>query len=164
MGKQVNFFMTPSEEQEFLSYIKSNGEILYTLNGERIHYNHNLDSKLSQVCIASKESKIYKYKSIIDLELSEVILLSRCRYMDNKIYEGRIYIMTNYFNQDKRLIKKPDWFIQFYEKYAKWIKKNYKIDPENKRWYIGNDAYKAYFKREKIMMPLFGTEIKFDKR
>jgi len=162
MGKQVNFFMLPADETEFLNFIKSTDKnvLIYPYRSPTITfrpikippkhfstdfwfhlwlYNPNF-GEINYSYI--KEQKHY----YVDEFKSPVIEFSRCGINDkSELSQGRLWIATAYVIKDNtgKLIwqNKPLELINWYEKIARWIKKKYiKIGKGQGAFYVTTDV------------------------
>lgn len=145
MGRQINFFMLPEDEEEFIRFVKSTGEVIVIpaiTNKMPVESVENLPKAFSKpywfsfyflnknLIEEAKYDYIEKQKHYhIDESKSLVIQFHRGGIEDNKILEGRIWIATAYVIKDSSgelvWVQKSKEFIEWYEKIARWLRKNY---------------------------------------
>jgi hypothetical protein len=143
MGKQINFYMMKSDEDEFISYIQANREVCIFLDRMKHSYIEELVSLPGKdvpgwfmVYLWDKtnspppkidyvpEQKHY----VVDFFESEVIQFSRSYLDKNRLVRGRIWAeMTKWQSGDtSTFTKKSDSFEKWFNKLSKWIKKKSK--------------------------------------
>lgn len=145
MGKQLNFFMLRTDEHEFLSFVKSTGNVvIYPYRAKKRPFKplKELAKPFSvpywmNVYLHNKAigTIVYRYiekqKSYyLDSDKSTVIEFSRCGLNKrNELLEGRIWIATAHVEKDfsgkLMWIQKPNEFTKWYEKIARWLRKNF---------------------------------------
>jgi hypothetical protein len=159
MGKQVNFFMLPSDEERFIAHI-------YNLSGVIVpHVQHT--EELKEVAVPLPASDIGRasemdivQKDAFDLVTfdriekqdiwlinefkSPVIQFRRSKVIDGKLLRGRIW--AEMYDDGafwpvpvNRIQYKGKEFERFYDSIARWIRRNFKLDPEWKM-YLGDAA------------------------
>lgn len=150
MGRQVNFYMLPEDEKQFIEFVRSTGDIaVYNWKNETPYPPEILEfpppfsvPSSFDYCIFNKSlGSAVKTTFIekqgyytIDMTNSLVIEFSRCGLKNNKLREGRIWaefkiVVGNSFQG------KEEEFLKWYQKIARWIKRNYKRMENG--WYIG---------------------------
>ncbi len=145
MGRQINFYMLPEDETEFIKFVKSIGNIeIHAYRSREIPFRSlkQLPKPFSvdfwgTVYLYNKAIGIVEYHYVekqkhyyISNDKSTVIEFSRSGLNDkNQLLEGRIWIATNYVVKDssEELVwkQKPKEFIEWYEKITRWLRKNY---------------------------------------
>lgn len=142
MGKQVNFYMTGKDEQEFLQFVKTTGDTVilpYTSPspeflpvqkvpeplsgrfwGDFWLFNRSVSSNLV-VEFISKQG----YYTIDGLQ-SSVIEFSRSFVKEGILKRGRIWAEITRLDKEKRvLLPKEVEFKEWYEVVAKWIRRRF---------------------------------------
>jgi hypothetical protein len=117
MGKQVNFYMTAEDEQEFLSYIRSDRDVgifKYTLPSTDIPFLNELpphgepfwaalwlwDRDHSPPPVLTYVER-QKYYTVAEVE-SEVIEFDRCGLDEGRLVRGRIWAEMNGLSGDTK--------------------------------------------------------------
>ncbi len=140
MGRQVNFFMHPEDENVFLDFLKTTGDVAYIpLPQKSMHLqtsdkitprNHPdcwlrvyLLLKTYSDDVIMEEVKSQRYW-LID-EFSPVIQFRRC-FFDGKILRrGRLYFVTSYYDEQGEKVSLPEPFLKWGARILSWIRKNY---------------------------------------
>jgi hypothetical protein len=143
MGKQMNFYMLKSDEDEFISYIQSDREVCIFLDRIKHPYIEGLKSLPDRdvpgwfmVYLWDKtnspppkidyvpEQKHY----VVDFFESEVIQFSRSYFDKNRLVRGRIWAeMKKLQSGDLSIMtKKSESFEKWFNKLSNWIKKKSK--------------------------------------
>ena len=157
MGRQINFFMTNSDEDKFIKYVKSTGDVL--LFGyisktsdfqplerlpETVTEKFSLGIWLFNRSISKNLETKYIYEQgyfLIDQFNSSVIEFSRCYQEGNAIFRGRIHADFTYMQDNKWINKEPE-FGKWYKQIASWLRRNYqRMDSVT---YIGPDAGRLF--------------------
>lgn len=127
MGKQVNFYMSESVQNNFIKFLEQNKFIFLNNNA----------SVISQVNLNNSRG-VYLYKEvygdikmrennkeIIDVMYSPVIEFTKTiiNEKEKKILRGRIWISQQYYDNTGKLLKKDKLFVDDYQKLSRWIKK-----------------------------------------
>lgn len=141
MGRQVNFFFSQNDEHEFIKQVNKNGFLIMDSTGYVI--DDPFSCPISQFYLALPDAKLkYSRYFLCSLE-SEIIEYSRCELKGNEMDRGRIWAEFRFWNANEEIVRKREVFEKAYEKLARWVKKNSRID-KNKFNYIGPGAYKMY--------------------
>lgn len=128
MGKQINFYMSETVQDQFLEYLKQ----------EKFQFLDNSSNKIDKPGIRDVFG-MYLYKP----EYGETILHSEGRVeLDSikspvieysktiikeeyrKVLRGRLWICTQYYAEDGSLTQKPEQLLKEYQRLVRWIKKN----------------------------------------
>jgi hypothetical protein len=140
MGKQVNFYMTATDEQEFVSFVRSDrrvGIFKYAVpsidpplldelpkEGEPYWYalwlwdrDHSPPPRLRYV------ERQHHY--VVEDSESEVIEFQRCGIRDGRLVRGRIWAEMNSRtnSNSKPLSKKSEAFCKWFDRLGNWIKR-----------------------------------------
>lgn len=145
---QVRFFMDKEDERLFCQHVIESGDVLVDRHGKEMPLGEIADDDFYHLYIASHESNLYVRKSgFLDDVRSDVIQFVRCKLKnDEEMDYGRLWFESIYYDDtftDKFV--KEEWIKKKYNKYARWIKKNYLINTD-KDFYIApgaNDKYKS---------------------
>ena len=155
MGRQINFFLHPDDQENFDTLLKSFGEVVL------IPYYHH-DKKISTVddTIVRDEkiegSRIYlvRQADFKDIKLeyysnynywlvadnkSPVLHFDRSIFKGNKIYRGRLYFQPQ-FVDNMQWIKKSDAFVNWADNIIKTVRRKLKKYKHK----MGNYEYTEY--------------------
>ncbi len=140
MGKQVNFYMTAEDEQEFLSYVRSDRDVgifKFDVPSTEIPFLNELppqgepfwaalwlwdrDHSPRPVLTYVERQKYYA----VEESQSEVIEFHRCGLDEGRLVRGRIWAEMNgwHGHDPATIIRKSDAFRKWYDRLAKWIKR-----------------------------------------
>jgi hypothetical protein len=168
LGKQVNFFMQPQDEQLFLSFVFSDPEtvLISRSNSEpsiqvidRLTYSDQLSKRgahlfwkrtfrIDPIDIHMVEYKQYnevvvdlistgKTGYVIDTAKAPVIEYAPSRNLGNGVINrGRIWAGMRYV-QDGLWVHKGKEFESWYDRIARWLRKNFSRTPESGFFYLG---------------------------
>lgn len=179
MGRQVNFFMLPEDEINYLTFLFGDPNVVFVNTTSDAHeprfistIESFIDNNKTQTLIYNQQFAIrpeiirayfmtvYNSETGTYTETNEVrfnvdqingpfIEYSRCKQKQNILYAGRIWAEMYYLQQGKFIHKGND-FVNWYELIARWLRKNlHKI--KEVAGYIGPEAMKRYLKGELIM-------------
>lgn len=163
MSKQTTFYMMPDEEQIFLDMIRKERDLKVisyrnATSDIKLYDSFPVGIPLAGYCYLwdtqNSPPPVIKYIAtqgyyLVDDKASELILFNRtqCFEKKKKIEHGRIFIDNKLWHDDV-LVERPKAFLQWYEKLAKWIRKNglYRADlgyvyPEMKQFLDENPEY-----------------------
>lgn len=142
MGRQVRFYMTREDEVEFLSFVRTTGDVKIIAqtseapNGDRFSTFQELqgrrlgsDCELWNASISPPpEFKHVPSRGIycLDFLQSEVINVSPSFLVDQRLTQGRLHIETTILAAKKELAWKGAEFLEWYEQLSRWIRRNYK--------------------------------------
>ena len=142
MGRQINFYVDRQTELEILDFIKrEGGKFMFDQSGE-IVFSDDFDKFRSAQngwlkCRFTKESfappKIERvFNEYMGREFDHCSV-SRCEIIefdggvvnlpDKKARSGRVYMMSDYYDEAGELVKKGENFTKFYERLVRFIKK-----------------------------------------
>jgi hypothetical protein len=146
MGRQINFYLHPDDYQEFEDLLKASGDILFL---PYYHYDNQVrtvDNTLS-VDIKMDGTRIYlvRRQDLTQIELRHienfgywlvddnhlpVLHYDRCRFDNNKIMRGRLYVEPS-FVKDMQWVNKSKEFISWSDSIIKTARrklKKYRFD------------------------------------
>jgi hypothetical protein len=141
MGKQVNFYMTAADEQEFVEFVRlSAGAILFmeVQPSETISPVANLPTAETPgwggICLWNREYSIppkLTYISqqrhyVVDKFESEVIEFHRSHLDEGRLVRGRIWAEMSGWKRDDpaTVFRKSDAFQRWYDRLANWIRRH----------------------------------------
>lgn len=150
MGKQVNFYMTPKDEETFLEELRGRGGVTILKARSPTASAIKLDNFPRQGTVESREGVVLWNPEVdstlvlapsrdlhfVDKDRSAVIEFSQSVATDEEIRRGRIWAeMTTPEGSDK-----SDGFRKWYDSVARWIRRNYQRNEDG--FYVGPDATK----------------------
>ncbi len=139
MGKQINFYMTNSDEEEFLNFVRSDrsvGVFMVTMPTDSIPLLTELpQSEIPfwlSICLWDRdnspqpnlryvtEQKYY----VVNKSTSEVIEFLRSNIKKRSISRGRIWAEMAMWESDGTLVRKSETFEKWYDRLARWIRRH----------------------------------------
>jgi hypothetical protein len=139
MGKQIRFYMTASEEDEFVHFAASSGDVILlpktsamkSPNGFRSFQEPSAEALGDSCHIWNKTCSpppIYEYVQSqgqfwLNFKESEVINLMRSRIAKDRMTMGRLQIDPFTERSDGSVVPKSELFMKWYDNLAKWIRK-----------------------------------------
>lgn len=171
MGRQINFFMFGSDEYKFLKYVNDTQNYVIDRLGnnisiDEIERNTYADDLVNRVFasyyIVAPNSKVeIDDKTGLNSIVSEVIEFSPSVIKHyTELWNGRIWIELKYLDENRNIVVKPKWFIDMFNLYQKWIKKNLRPN-KDKDFYVGDNAYKLKTEKGYRLMNSPKVEIDF---
>ena len=156
MGRQINFFMTSEDEKDFLDFARSTCNLTvlpYTskesvfkplvslppLKSQKFWMNAwlvNMDITHNVVTRFIPQQGYY----LVDEVASDVLEFSRSIPFDDRLNRGRIWaeFCSHFDDSTGQWVKKDEELVKWFEKLARWIRKNFK--KEDYLIYIGLGA------------------------
>lgn len=145
MGKQVNFYMTRSDEEAFLAFVRSDRDVgifKYTVPSKAIPFLEKLPEKGEPFWYAlflwdrhNSPPPILNYVKkqgyfVPDQYASEVISFSRSIYDEGRLVRGRIWAeMTGWKRDDPAMtFHKSESFQKWFDRLSNWIKRRSQIN------------------------------------
>lgn len=127
MGKQIRFFMGPSDERIFTDVLSGTGSKLVLNNATPILINATQGLGIVDTCYAVfPESRLVTSQSgFIDPVTSDAIEFSRSRIKDNRMMYGRLWVETWYYDEDGNKVQKDKWLSNKFNTLCKWVKSKY---------------------------------------
>lgn len=128
MGKQINFYMSKTTQRDFVEFLKQNNFLF--LNRDSAVIDDISFDNISTVYLYKRDyGNIIRHQSDIkDLDIikSSIIEFSKTRILKEKkkILRGRLWISTQYYDENNMIIKKEGVIIKDYQRLVRWIKKN----------------------------------------
>jgi hypothetical protein len=141
MGKQVGFYMSMSDEDDFMRFLRSDRNIGIFIDpiptqkiplleelpteetlGGSLLWLWDQDHSPAPTLKYSSEQRYY----LLDFFASEVIQFLRCNLDEGRLVRGRIWAEMNYWRYDDppTLIEKGTEFRKWYNRLASWIKRH----------------------------------------
>lgn len=147
MGKQINFYIDKTVEDEFMKQIFSQGFVLIAedLDNKKLVTFNDLETTNSQMYI------LYLYKKdfgpiVTDVECeyrldylrSPVIEFTRTLIKREKklIIKGRIWLESKFYDMNGEVVNKDPGLTKEYNSLVKWIKKNVPLQDISKGDFI----------------------------
>ena len=128
MGRQINFYMSKIVEKSFIEFLEQN-QFIFLNNDSSVINKTSPKGKFRWYLYKQDygDIKMNQYNmNIIDTKKSPVIQFRRTsiKEEEKKIFKGRLWIETQYYDGGEKLIKKNDIFIKEYQMLVRWIKKH----------------------------------------
>jgi hypothetical protein len=172
MGRQINFFLHPDDQEDFDKLLKSFGEVI-------LFRDYNYSNEVTTVPdtlirdIGKEKHRVYliRREDFKDIPLQyvqnydywyvksnplPVLHFDRSVYKDNKIQRGRLYFEPRYLSE-RGWVNKPDEFIIWAEKILKTVRNRLK----KYRYQMGNYNYTEYLGANALKW-LYETEAKVE--
>lgn len=149
LGKQISFYMLEKDEDEFLEFVNSTGDVVILPQasrfkgvekfnsfrelagrplGESCHlWNRSISHEPELVYVANKD---YYW---LDFMQSEVINVIRSKMVNQSLTMGRIHVEDIVDLDNGTLAKKSAEFLDWFARLSKWIKKQYPESCEGAR-------------------------------
>lgn len=146
MGKQIHFYMTNRDEINFINFIRSDRKTCIlpsNLSSENLECLEALPKKPTlswfKVWLWDMDHSPPPILSFVDKQnyyyveslFSEVIEFNRSYVDKNRLRPGRIYMQTGYWDESGAYVTKNDEFIKWFERLARWIRRNGKRHNES---------------------------------
>ena len=142
MGKQIQFYMTDQDEDEFIRFAKSNGDVLIlpqvseTQLGEAFSSFRDLAGRrLGEGCHLWNRSLSPKPRVdyfpvhggcyCLDFMQSEVVNVMRSKKLDEQLSKGRLHIEDTVLQSDGTIAAKSAHFMKWFSELSHWIKNSY---------------------------------------
>jgi hypothetical protein len=166
MGRQINFFLHPDDQEDFDKLLKSFGDVVLL---PYYHFDNEIATTANTIVrdIKKEGSRIYlvrpeDFKEIklvhiekfnywlIDDNSLPVLHFDRSVYIDNSIQEGRLYFQPQ-FVQNNEWVKKSDDFVNWADKIIKTVRRKlkkhkYQMGGYNYNLYLGENAMEWFDK------------------
>ena len=153
--------MLEADELNFLKFVMESGDYITDTKGLKIEIDDVIKSKEHKFYIVSPKSIVTTMTfGFVDYNSSEVIEFLRCANKNNNIEYGRLWAEFKFYDNNDLLISKDKAFEEKYNRYKRWITKNYKIS-KDKDFYIAQEAYKAYLDGDYSMIAFPSTKVEF---
>ena len=181
MGKQVNFFLHPSDQKDFSAFLKTFDDICFlsyfnksnkpTIIDDIILLDHLKEG--SRVHLARKQDlKNLRFQFIekfdywlVDNTISQVLDFDRCVVYDNELKSGRLYFQPKYvenlqwIEKNADFIKWSDNIIAKTKKYFKKYKFKFEDSPYEYILYLSPNTFKL-LEENKSLLGLTGDRLK----
>ncbi|HTE25080.1 hypothetical protein [Flavitalea sp.] len=155
MGRQINFFLHPGDQESFDKLLKSFGDVVLFRDYHNSNHLTTIDDTLIKD-IGKEKKRVYLMRpkdfKNIQLEYVEshhywhvnsrslpVVHFDRSVYINKTIERGRLYFEPRYVN-DNEWVNKPDDFINWADKVLKAVRRNLK----KYKYQMGNYNYTDY--------------------
>jgi hypothetical protein len=142
MGKQLAFYMVDQDEDEFIQFIRSTGDVLIlpqTSENERgeefTSFRDLAGRKLGEACHLWNRSlspittinyfPVHGGCYCVDFMQSEVVNVMRSKRVDNELSKGRVHIENMVLRPDGTVAEKRPDFVKWFTEICRWIKKRY---------------------------------------
>lgn len=141
MGKQLHFYMVDKDEDEFLQFVWSTGDVVILPQTSHLQGEETFSSfralagrKLGESCHLWNRSispePVIKYVPEqgyywLDFMQSEVINAMRSKSIDQTLSMGRLHIEDKVSRPDGSLTEKSVEFLKWFNELCRWIKKTY---------------------------------------
>lgn len=145
MGRSVYFFTGPHDEVSFFNEIQASGNKLCELylNEEGRLVAFSSDSVHAVVAsAASRVVRIGRSSRMVSLDDSDVLHLLRSRIIEatgdlvkrkpeialgeSLLVDGRLWLQTDYWDEQGVRRKKPHWLFESFERYKRWLSKEFR--------------------------------------
>ena len=142
MGKQIRFYMTNEDEDEFLDFVRSTGDVVILpqttdkAEGEEFTSFRDLsgrilgdDSHLWNRSISPKP--IIEYYDAhggcycLDFMQSEVVNVISSKQIGNELSMGRLHVEDVLLYPDGLVVEKGEEFLKWFDELSRWLRKSY---------------------------------------
>jgi hypothetical protein len=137
MGKQIQFYMSEADEDAFISYLRTTGDVVIVpqtssgkLTEEFRSFRELAGREFGESCHLWNRSissvpvlKHYPDKGYywLDFMQSEVVNVMRSKMTDNGLSMGRLHIEDKARNRDGSMTSKSDAFQTWFSTLCRWI-------------------------------------------
>lgn len=141
MGKQFLFYMVDQDEDEFIEFVRTTGDVVILAQTTRSHDGESFSSfrdlaghRLGEACHLWNRSlspqPVIKHIPAqgcywLDFTQSEVVNVMRSKSVDQTLSMGRLHIEDKRSRPDGSSFKKGYDFLNWFDELGRWIKKNY---------------------------------------
>jgi hypothetical protein len=162
MGRQINFYMLADDLSEFEEAIRSKESVLFVKDRLSAPEIQALDTltipemgttplflylvrkeDVEKVVIKSVAGKYWK----VDTLRSPAVELMRSYHNESLARRGRLYFQPGFYDSEGCWIDKPQAFIKWADSLLRWIRRNYRRDPQL-GFYVGPSAAKWVSERQ----------------
>lgn len=159
MGRQINFFISETLQDEFIDFLKENNYIFINSKTNHIYDLKSQDIRLTYL-YKPDYGDIITYEDCptrIDITKSPVIEFSKCFIKPNSniVIRGRLWISHNYYDKNNNLVEKSPTFTKDYNQLVRWIKKHVPYQP-----YTPTGKIKEYVSDEMLELQKQGYILK----
>lgn len=125
MGKQINFYMNESVQNQFMEWLKKNEFQFVDYYSKPISQPENKEVLGAYLYKPEHGEILLHSDGRMDSIKSSVIEYSKTvvKEAEKKVLRGRLWIETQYYEQSGNIIKKPEQFLKEYQRLVRWIKK-----------------------------------------
>jgi|WetSurMetagenome_2_1015567.scaffolds.fasta_scaffold465868_2 hypothetical protein len=157
MGRQIRFFFTEKDEEDFLQAIFEHGDFIIDSKGRQMTKHEIFKENPAKIYIKPTQAVVIMRESgYVEAFESNIIDYRRSRIQSNdpkKFQVGRLWIELIGYASNGSTFRKDKWIEDEYNYYKKWILKHCKIS-KNKDYYIGSTAYLLYKDKQYEMLDL----------
>lgn len=142
MGKQIQFYMIDQDEDDFIRFVRSTGDVLILpqtsdkeLGEEFSSFRELAGRRLGEACHLWNRSLSPKPKVdffpvhggcyCLDFMQSEVVNVMRSKRLDDKLSKGRLHIEDTVLLSDGTVAEKNVEYVKWFNELCRWIKKSY---------------------------------------
>jgi len=142
MGKQIRFYMVEEDEDEFIEFVRSTGDVailpqttdqdppeefirLQELSGRRLGEGCHLWNRSISQQPSFNFYNVHGGCYCLDFMQSEVVNVWRSHLSDGKLSMGRLHIETSILLVNGGIGSKSIEFIHWFDQLSRWIRKNY---------------------------------------
>jgi len=143
MGKQIRFYMTDEDENEFIAFVRSIGDVAILPQATReekgevfASFRELVGRELGESCHLWNRSLSpaplvrhipdHQYYWL-DFMQSEVVNVWPCKMLPrNQLSMGRLHIETTFLCPDGSIVAKGAPFLDWFDRLCKWVRKNYR--------------------------------------
>lgn len=152
MGRQVEFYMLPEDEREFLRAIRAFGPVSIMRERSAKPEPETLESLPTELAEVRQGvvlwnpgtpgelqfKRLSEGSYIIDKANSEVLELRQCELSGRGLERGRIWAdLASLSVRDGGRVPKSDAFVAWYAQVARWIRDHYARLPADKQTFVG---------------------------
>jgi len=142
MGRQIRFYMTEEDEDEFIDFVRSAGDVVILpqtsekeVSEEFPAFRSLAGRRLGEGCIIWNRSTSPKphveYFEVhggcycVDFMQSEVVNVMRSKRVDQRLSMGRLHIEDKAQRPDGSVVEKSGEFVNWFNELCRWLKKTY---------------------------------------
>ncbi len=142
MGRQIRFYMTDEDEDDFVAFMRSIGDVLIlpqtsenelveeypsfrTLAGRRLGEDSVIWNRSLSPMPLYIHYEVHGGCYCVDFMQSEVVNVIRSKRLDHRLSMGRLYVEDKAQLPDGSVVKKSGEFVNWFNELCRWIKKTY---------------------------------------
>lgn len=128
MGKQINFFICESIQNSFIEYLQDNQFEFLDRNAGIVNQPSSMDvfglylykSNYGELVMQPGNGTSMNILNSPVIEFNKTIIKAE----QKRILRGRLWIATQYVDEEGNWVKKSELFVKDYQKLNRWIKKH----------------------------------------
>lgn len=128
MGKQINFYICESIQNSFIEYLQDNQFEFLDWNAGVVNQPSSMDvfglylykSNYGELVMQPGNGASMNILNSPVIEFSKTIIKTE----QKRILRGRLWIATQYVDEEGNWVKKSELFVKDYQKLNRWIKKH----------------------------------------